>query len=98
MIKIEVEEIRNPCKGYFRAYADGDLIIEKSKQPIFAAARALLARGASADSRFEVYGRGGTMKRAFGFLGPTGGLAVSDRDKGSPRIVKYVPLDKGIFK
>jgi hypothetical protein len=78
--------------GLYNAYApDGTELVQRSREPLLAAARALTATGVKPDARLQMQREGSNSVDAWGRLGTLAGLTVAEGQRQSPAFVRYQP-------
>ena len=77
--------------GHDRAQA-GD-IVARSRSPVFALCRALLAAGANPNSKLECF-RGSVLALTVKTIGIGAKLTIKENDWVGPKVVRYEPLSR----
>jgi hypothetical protein len=82
--------------GYFTARCDGRLLC-RSKQPLLAAARELIASGYPADAVVVMRHAGSETEALRSTVGAAARLTVAEGDRGAPRFRRWkaMPLREG---
>ena len=90
LVKIEIEG--NP-RGQYRVFHEGHVLIERTGEPFFSAARALLAEGRDPDATV-VMSRAATPDRVdiSGRLGRAATMTVIEGRTSGPRFGKWTPF------
>jgi hypothetical protein len=70
----------------------GDIVV-RSRSPVFALCRALLAAGANPNSRLECF-RGSVLALTVGTIGSGAKLTIKENDWVGPKVVPYEALSR----
>jgi hypothetical protein len=70
----------------------GDIVV-RSRSPVFALCRALLAAGANPNSKLECF-RGSVLALTVKTIGIGAKLTIKENDWGGPKVVPYEPLSR----
>jgi hypothetical protein len=68
-------------------------IVARSRSPVFALCRALLAAGANPNSKLECF-RGSVLALTVKTIGAGAKLTIMENNRSGPRVVPYKPLSR----
>jgi hypothetical protein len=91
--RIEIERIQASGPARYRVTLDGEILIDRCRDPEFDACRALLARGLT--GTVETWVRGATAPGFRFDIGLASQLAAHESATRSPRIGKWHPFARG---
>ncbi len=91
-VSIETEPVDTTTRGTrYRAYHNGEVIVEKSINADSDAARELVSRGADMDDTLLVYDKRRQSLSMTGRLGNFAGHVITEGENNGPRRIPWVP-------